>query len=189
MNRFIDWMLGDKESTYWGIVATALMCGFLAVMGIIPGKSWYFVFSWYIAATLFRLLAGAIMNRMGDAATVNAWSNKYHRVVVIALNAGVGAVLLGRVVYDWFAHHAHGEQLAFLTALFALYLVVTKFTRPNTWGERVRFAFLTVGVAMVMAWINWPHHEVLVGMAGTIAFCIAGYRLDQLQRRFGWETR
>lgn len=156
------------------------------VVGLLPNA-----FIAYAVATVLRLGAGAAMNRMGggDPATVNYWNNKYHRYLVIALDSVVGAVLLGRLTYDWFAHRRYGEPLAFLVTVIFLYFVIAKFTRPNTWGARVRSAFLTVAIAMVMAWINWPHHVSWVTTAAVIVFCGAGYRLSQLQHRLGWADR
>lgn len=163
-----------------------LFIAFGAVVVMLSGGGWQATLHSFMTATALRLISGALMNRMGDAQTVNAWNDKYHRVVVIVLNSVVGAVLLGRLVYDWFAQGAHGEELAFFATVIVIYSIIAKFTRPNTWGARVHSAFLTTAIAMVMTWVNWPQHVSWIVVAAILALCVAEERLSQLQRRFGW---
>ncbi len=161
----------------------------LTSMGYIQTGPWILACICYTATTVFRLLAGTTMNRMGDAAAINAWNNKYHRLVVIGLNSGVGAALLGRLAYDWFMLHIHEEALVFLATALVAYFIAARFTRPNTFGARVRSVTLTVVLIGTMAYLTWPEQWGLWMLASVIMLNIAVLHLCRLQRRFGWEMR
>ncbi|MBI2552246.1 hypothetical protein HYW17_03050 [Candidatus Uhrbacteria bacterium] len=176
------------EGNYKLTAPCAFICGVAAMMSI-WNRKWVEAAILYMVATALRLILGAVMNYMGDPQVVNAWNNKYHRFVVIALNIGVGAVLLGRLGYDWFAHRTHEEPFIALSLAFVIYLIATRFTRPNTFGARVRSATFTVVLIGTMAFLAWPGQWGLCMLAGVLMLTAACLRLRALQRRFGWETR
>lgn len=189
MKEMADDVIAHKNAGhYFGLAVSALLLAVVTVYFLVKG-SWVYAVDAYIAATCARLIAGGVMNRMGDVDAVNAWNDKYHRGVVIALNSVVGFVLLGRLAYAWFAYHTHGEALAALGLAFAGYFIAAKFTRPNTFGARLRSAALTVVLIGEMAYLAWPRHWGLLILGAVIVFNFVWLRLRTLQRRFGWETR
>ena len=183
------------KETYGVMAATALLLGVGAVLGMWY-QSWWGVLLTYAPATLLRLIAGVFMNRMGDAKTVNAWNDRYHRKLVIALNAGVGGALLTALWYHrwdygefWGNQYGHLGTRWFLTIAVVLYFIAARFTRPNTFGARVRSAALTVVLLGTMAYLAWPSQWGLYVLAGVIVLNIVLLRLRALQRRFGWADR
>lgn len=184
----------DHLEDYWYPFAIFAVVLGVGCAGALLRGEWMWAFGTYTAATFFRLVAGSAMNRMGDTESVNAWNNRYHRWVVIALNSVVGAVLLGRLVYDWFARHMHIGPLVFLACAFAAYFIAAKFTRPNTFGARVRSAALTAvllgfmaALAYYSSYSNAVHSAIQAAIWGCFSFAV--YRLRALQRRFGWADR
>lgn len=178
----------QRETIYWEIAAVCFLLSAGTVLGLTFGV-WDNALSFYCLATFMRLAAGAIMNRMGDVETVNAWNDRHHRRLVIALNGVVGFVLLGRLVYDRFVHHTHGGALVFLALTFAAYFIAAKFTRPNSFGARMRSAMLTIVLVCTMAHLAWGQHWGLWVLSGVIALNFVWLRLRTLQRRFGLANR
>ena len=187
---------------YWLFAIMAIVFA-VGASGYVALGLWSGAFYTYLAATAFRLLAGRVMIQMisGDPATVrqlrdgvpnaclvdlqlvNSWNDKYHRVVVIALNVGIGVVFLAATI--WYRMW----EGAFATALtFVVYSIAAKFTRPNTFGARVRSMFLTIYLAGALAHsAELPYGLVILGVV--LGTQIAFFRLQTLQRRFGWKTR
>lgn len=183
------------EYAYQTLASTALLSGLAAVVWVVLGR-WHLAALCYLAATVARLAAGSAMNRMGKAETVNAWNDKHHRFVVIALNSGVGAVLLGKLWWErwdlgvvWGNKWGLLEARWFLAIAIALYLVAQRFTRPNTFGARVRSAMLTLMLIGTMAYLVWPWQWGLIILAGVITLNFVWFRLRTLQSRFGWANR
>lgn len=184
-------MWDSKIARECGYIVLAVFATLLAFMtvGAMFVPFWPAVLYFYAFATSCRLFAGGFMNQMGDTDTVNAWNNTYHRRLVIALNAGVGFVLIGRLGWDAFQYHTHIGPLAFLISAFVVYFIAAKFTAPNTFGARVRSAILTVVLIGVMSHLAWPCQWGLWALIGVIVFNITLLRLHALQRRFGWADR
>lgn len=166
-----------------------LIFAFGTAMVVLSGGTWKGVFQSFATATVLRLIAGAFMNRMGHSSMIAEWNDRYHRFVVIVLNAGVGFVLLGRLGWDAFRHHGPNDSFGFLATIFVGYLVAAKFTRPNTLGARVRSMMLTVALITTMAYLAWPGQWGLVILGAVLAMIVAALRLFELQRRFGWADR
>lgn len=177
--------------SYVALAAMALLGGLMVCAGVVFGR-WILAVFLYLLATIARIGAGSEMNRMGDAVTVNAWNDRYHRFVTIALNFGAGAVLLGEL---WWIRWSMGERYDymrarwFLTIAVILYIIAQRFTRPNTFGARLRSAILTAVLIGVMAHLAWPGQWGLWVLMGVIALNITMLRLRALQRRFGWADR
>ena len=179
-----------KEIVYKFLAWWSVLLGVLCILSMLGSgtKAWMVAFGAYTMATALRLVAGAVMNRMGDAATVNAWNNKYHRLVVIVLNSVVGAALLGRLAWDTFTHRTHIGPFAFLISAFIAYFIAARFTRPNTFGARVRSATLTIVLLCTLAQLTHPAPVVWL-LTGALLFNGAWLNLARLQRRLGWENR
>lgn len=179
----------NVEGGYRILASLALFFGLITVVALAMG-AWVGAFFFYGLATAARLFAGAIMNRMGDAETVNAWNNRYHRYVVIVLNSVVGFVLLGRLAWDTFRHHMHIGPFALIVGAFIAYFIAARFTRPNTFGARVRSATLTIVILMIMAYLALGmQYYGLYLLGGVLALLTAWVRLAKLADRFGWADR
>lgn len=190
----IDFRLVSR-SVYIGCAGAALLAGAWSVVAMMVG-AWTHAFLFFCFATLFRIAAGAIMNCMGDADAVNAWNNRYHRRIVIAFNAGVGGALLTALWYHrwdygefWGNQYGHLGTRWFLTVAVVLYFIAARFTRPNTFGARVRSAALTVALLGTMAYLAYPQYWGMYLLGGVIVWNFVWFRLRELQHRFSWKTR
>lgn len=201
MSLLRSFQVRNRERIFYKITAIiALGFGIVAVESILQAD-WIWALSAYVLATGSRLLAGSFMNGMGDGWTVRTWNNKYHRLLVVALNSGIGVVLLGRLIYDWLVPPqpppmlvSYSGALTFLTLVLISYFIAAHFTRPNSFGARVRSATLTVMLIAVMAYLALRSAQPLflffiVDPLLAVAWALAVLRLQSLQRRFGWTSR